>query len=478
MTTSSRLFNALITALLALAVMAPLVHADEILTPKFTRPAYQVLRQNEDWSVLAGVDRAATGDWFDRIKYIPLSDDGDIWVGFGGSARMRLESWHAFAFSDANNDEFLLTRFSLHSDLHIGSNIRLFAEGKSALSTDRDLPGGKRTLDVDELDLQQLFVDVKLPLGDKTTLTVRPGRQMLLFGKQRLVSPLPWANTLRTWEGVSAILDTGHCRIHGFWTQFVPVNKYDFNHSDGQTDFWGVYATGTIPQCGTGVDLYFFGRNLSDSITFNGTTGPEDRYTIGGRLHGKIGKSGFDYDVEGAYQFGDIGAFDISAFMFAMETGYTFAEVFAKPRVWLGFDYASGDRSAGGDVQTFDALFPLGHAYYGFIDLVGRQNAVGLNAGASATPLPKLNVALSGHFFWLADDADALYNAGGALQRAAAPGVSRDIGAEIDLTLKYNYSRHISALLGYSHFFCGDYLNNTGRGDDVDFAYLEIEFRF
>lgn len=64
------------------------------------RPSYsRVLRQNEDWSALAGYDTFQTGNFFDPIKYIPLSDDGNFWVSFGGQARFRFEGWNNFNFN-------------------------------------------------------------------------------------------------------------------------------------------------------------------------------------------------------------------------------------------------------------------------------------------------------------------------------------------------------------------------------------------
>ncbi|MFQ5445246.1 MAG: alginate export family protein, partial [Nitrospinales bacterium] len=81
----------------------------------------------------------------------------------------------------------------------------MFVEGKSALSEGRDLPGGRRTIDVDTIALQQAFIDFRFHLPRQTTLTLRPGRQALGFGKERLVSILPWGNTLRAWDGISGI---------------------------------------------------------------------------------------------------------------------------------------------------------------------------------------------------------------------------------------------------------------------------------
>lgn len=451
--------------------------------PPWNPPPYQMLRFNENWSGLAHHDPTLTGDWFDRIKYIPLSDDGEVWISFGGHARLRIEDWSNFNFNESNDDTFLLSRLVMHGDLHLGEHLRIFAEGLSAHVTDRDLPGGKRTLDVDEAEISQLFVDLKLPLSQDVTLTLRPGRQMFLFGKQRLVSPLPWANAMRQWDGVSAIIRGAGWSVHTFYSQFAPVRKYDLNRADPQTEFWGAYATGKLPGLGTdaGLDLYFLGLNRGDDVTFNGTTGEEDRYTVGGRVWGKLAGS-FDYDMEGAYQFGEVGSGDISAWMFATQVGYTFAGCPSSPRVYVGLDYASGDRSPGGDVQTFNQLFPLGHAYLGFIDVIGRQNIIDLSAGVAVKPLKDTTVTLSVHFLRRAEDADALYNAGGAVVRGAGGSSRKEIGTELDLTIEHQFNRHLKGLLGYSHLFAGDFIEQTATttslDEDIDFLYGELTFTF
>ena len=72
---------------------------------------------------------------------------------------------------------------------------------------------------------------------------------------------------------------------------------------------------------------------------------------------------------------------------------------------------------------------------------------------------------------WQAEDADALYNAGGGLVRAGGLGVEDDVGAELDLTIKYKFDRHLTGLLGYSHFFAGDFIEESGTSDDIGFVY-------
>ncbi|MAE64781.1 MAG: hypothetical protein CMJ18_10985 [Phycisphaeraceae bacterium] len=468
--------SSLLAGALLLAMTGGPAPADTVENGEFERPGYQALRFNEDWSGLAGHDRTQTGDLFDPIKYVPLSDDGWLWASFGGQVRFRHEKWRDFGFARSNDDGFELFRTLLHADLHVGENVRFFVQGKSAFATERNLPGGQRGLDVDELDLQNAFVDVSMPFAGGT-FTFRPGRQELLFGKQRLVSPLDWSNTRRTFDGFSGILKLEGWKITGFWTRTVPVQKYDFNDQDANTDFYGLYVQGKVPTTEFDLDLYWLGLE-KDMAMFNGTMGDERRQTVGGRIGGKL-PAHFDFDVEGAFQFGELGSDDISAFMFAAELGHTLVDCPAAPRLHVAFDYASGDHSAGGDVETFNHLFPLGHKYLGWIDVIGRQNIIDLSSGVGFKVRKKTKVLLIGHLFWRADDSDVLYNAGGGV--VPRPGTSNDheVGGEIDLLVKHQFDRHLAALFGYSHFFPGNYIEESGiKSSGIDFFYLSLQYTF
>ena len=436
------------------------------------RPKYSpVLRQNEDWSGLAGYDTFKTDSFFDPLKFIPLSENNDFWLGFGGQVRFRFEGWNNYNFDNEFDDGYLLTRLRLHTDIHLGKYFRFFAEMKSAFSTDRDLPGGRRTLDVDELDLQQAFIDIIIPAGESGELVLRPGRQMLQLGKQRLVSPLDWSNTMRTWQGIQGVIDWRNWKVSGFWTQFVPVKKYEFNEADSDEPFAGIYGSGKPGTTGIGLDgywLYRERRNLDDK-----------RNTLGGRLSGALARNHLDYDVEAAYQFGDSGDTDVQAFMIGSQLGYRFSETSFKPRVYVGFDFGSGDKDPNDDkTETFDQLYPLGHAYLGYMDYVGRQNIITPSIGITFNPLKKLTCEVTGLFFWRVEEEDALYNAGGSVLREGAKGTSLEVGQEIDILLKYAYNIHTVFLLGYSHFFPGTFISQTGADDHSDFLYASVEFNF
>jgi len=438
------------------------------------RPAYHVLRQNEDWSFLA--DHEGETDLFDPIKYIPLTDDGQLWMSLGGQIRERLEGWNDNVFGQPAgsdpDDVLLLSRFLFHGDVHMTDMFRVFVQGKSSLSTRTNLDARNRKLDRDQIDLQNAFGEIAVPIDD-VHVRLRGGREELLFGKQRLVSPLDWANTRRTFDGVNARVKAGRWSTTGFWTKPVQVKKNSFNKNGN--DFYGLYATATDLVGLDGLDLYWLDLDRGQR-TFNGTTGSETRHTLGVRAWGGVRDTSVYYDGEFAYQFGDVGSADVNAFMITGLVGTKLDFGWLTPKVEAGFGYASGDDNPGdNDVETFNQLFPLGHAYLGYIDVVGRQNIIDMRLSSFFDVFFDIGGKLDFHYFWRADDDDALYNAGGGVVRAGNLGSSNDVGAELDLTFKRALTKHLKAIFGYSHFFAGDFIEQSGPDDDIDFVHVTLQ---
>src|SRR2546429_2324734 len=421
------------------------------------RPAYQIGsagRFNEDWSVLRGVDLDRTDDFWDRLKFIPLSSDGNVWLTIGGQARERGEYFRQFLFGNSEpkqSDGYLLSRYRLSADLHVTRYFRMFAEGRSSFALDRDLAGGRTTSYVDEVDLMNGFADVMIPLGQQASVTLRGGRQELIFGSQRLVGPGDFTQVPRAFEGGAAIGQIAGWTITPFWTQPVVIDQYHFNKSNSDLEFFGVFATGPLHILPVSLDLYWLDSN-NRTAAFNGTPGREHRHTLGGRVLGKIGATGLDFEVEGAAQFGTVGRGDVAASMFTTVLGYTLPAAWLSPRVYVEFDYASGDDRPGGDVGTFNQLYPNAHSFLGYIDYIGRQNIISPNAGVSISPIQGLTLSLQQYFFWRASDRDAIYNKSGGVLRPGTATTARYVGAETDLYGTYKLTRHFLSYAGYSHF--------------------------
>ena len=443
----------------------------------YKRPKSQFLRYNEDWSSLKNVDKDKLLPQ-DKIKYIKLNEDGNIWVSFGGHLRARMEAHDEFAFGAPANDkeEFVLYRGLFHADFHFGESFRVFTEFKHADSSSRNLPGGNRNIDVDKTEIQQFFVDYKIPLSQADqSLTFRFGRQEYGFAKNRLVSPLPWANSLRHWDGFNVNYKTSNLDVTAFYSQFVPVKQNRSNRPDADNLLHGVYITQTL-SASKGFDYYWLGTDR-ENRAFNGTFGDESRETFGLRHWGKFNDA-WSYEFEAAYQTGSVGSEDISAFMVASEFTYKPKGVKLNPKLTLGYDYASGDDEIGGEVNTFNQLFPLGHAYFGFIDIIGRQNIIDYSSSITINPFKKAGLRFAVHFLQRAERTDALYNAGGGVVRGLGVNASRDVGTELDLTFSYKLTKRTGLSFGLSRLNAGDFLSDTGSDEDINFAYAQLLFTF
>src|SRR4029077_859422 len=228
------------------------------------RPALQIgsaLRFNEDWSMLKGVDLSQTDDFWDRVKFIPLTQDQNVWLSFGGQARARVEYFNQFQWGASEPEEsnaYLLTRLRWSADLHVTPYFRMYVEGKSALvPVNRKLQGDNSTAFYDQNSLFNGFADIMIPFGEQANATLRGGRQELLFGSQRLVGPGDYTEVPHTFDGVQTIVRIGDWTVTPFWTQAVIVGKYNINTSTTDHLLWGIYATAPAHLLPMNLDLYY-----------------------------------------------------------------------------------------------------------------------------------------------------------------------------------------------------------------------------
>jgi hypothetical protein len=471
----------------SLVVFTPLLLAQGLLAQAQqqppappTRPPFKFLQHEEDWSRFVTPEKDA--DFLDPIKHMRLNDSGSTWLSLGGRAEARWESWDGFGFgapTPGNSDDFVLSRLVAHADLHLGEHVRAYLEGITAQSTDRDLPGGRRVTDMDSADIQQGWVEFSTKTDGGDALRLRVGRQAFGFGNQRLVSSLPWANTLNRWEGATGLWSRGPWSVHGLVTWYVPVDKTKNNEVDDDRALYGLYATRAPVDGSPGLDLYLLG-DTRPNVTINGSAGDERRHTTGLRTWGTFAERG-DWEFEGAYQFGEVGNDDVSAFFATAVAGWKLDVPSLSPRLFTIVDVASGDRSNGGSVQTFHQLYPLGHAHLGFADVVARQNVIAWAVGASLKPTAATTASLTLHTLHLYSTDDAIYSVNGSQFLAGAPAGGFDsghIGEELDLLVLHKLGLHVDLYAGYSHVFTGSAPEQLGRNDDIDFVYFGTQFTF
>jgi hypothetical protein len=191
---------------------------------------------------------------------------------------------------------------------------------------------------------------------------------------------------------------------------------------------------------------------------------------------------GFDYELEAAFQTGEVRGLDLRAGAVHLGGGYTFPGAW-KPRLGIEYNYGSGDRDpTDSDIETFQNLFPTNHKFYGYMDVFSWQNLHDFAVSFKCVPLKDVTVQLDYHAFWLASTDDVWYRANGTTAvrplDAAARAADNYAGSEVDLTVTWKVNRVFQIQAGYSHFFAGTYLSDTGASDDADFGYLQATLTF
>lgn len=444
-----------------------------------TREMLKNLRFMEDWSALADPE-TRTDHWFPSIKYIELGDD---WTAsFGGQVRVRLHSEENRALTGAipGDNDFKLVRTRLHGDFRYRDDLRIFIEVLSA-NIHGNSPNKPLGIDKQRVDLENAFIEVFGELLDSKT-SFRFGRGDLQYGKQRLISPLDWANTRRQFEGVLFQMKAESVTTDIFLTHPVPVSARNADEANASLDFNGVYTTWQIgPQ--HLLDVYGLSLNEHDSVITNGAgmLGDRELYTAGFRFAGKSG--GIDYEVEVASQFGNHAGDDIRAYMWMARAGHTFGDLPGSPRIGIDIDVASGDSDpTDGTMQTFNHLFPLGHGYLGHLDLVGRQNIVAVMPNVTIKLADNATFRAAYSSFRLNNRHDALYSAGGGATLADPSGSSGNkVGREIDLTLTWApawSAPHGKFLFGWSQFMPDRFVKTLGDGKRAELAYVQYSFTF
>lgn len=437
-------------------------------------PPYQLNRADEDYRYLREPARR-TGFW-DPIKYMPLNAPGSWYLSLGGEARERFEyfnnpNWGAGPPSSG----YLLQRYFLHADLHMGEHLRLFTQLQSSLENGRE--GGPRPADQDEVDLHQAFVDVKFNLAGDGSFVLRSGRQELAFGSQRIISVREGPNVRQSFDGFRAIVRTGDIQVDGFATRPVETNRYVFDDgSDNDRALWGVYSVfplSVIPKAS--MDLYYVGY-YNREASFDQGSASETRHSVGTRLW-RTAKP-IEYNFEFIYQWGRFGNGDIRAWTAASDTGYTFYSLPFHPRLGLKANITSGDGDPNNpDLQTFNPLFPKG-SYFSEDNLIGPVNHIDLNPCVDLHFTDRLTLSVNWDFFWRESIHDGIYNNAVVLVRSGRNSTARYIGSQPQAQLQWNIDRHITFFAIYAHFFAGEFLQETGPSQDVDYFTTWITYKF
>ncbi len=444
---------------------------------------YKPVYFDNDFSYIGKPDAEyVLGEEFKLMKFDML--DTNFVFSSGGEFRHRyMNQDNRLQPGGPGRDTYNLTRWRHYLDLKAGENFRFYVEGIDSASFGEDLP--VQAIDENRWDLQNFFMDVELFETGTGTHTIRVGRQELIFGRQRLVSPLDWANTRRNFEGLNYIVKEKDYKLNVFCvnpvnsaTGFNSVAVYDdrFDQANHDVFFSGAYYSYTALE-NTNIDLYYLW--LEDQIQVP-TRADGRRHTIGTRYSELIPQDDgrvWDLDVEGGIQFGSDNGQNVLAGFATGVLGHTWKNAPWSPRVSGLFYYGSGDQNpADGQNNTFYTMFPLGHAYWALSDNLSGQNLLDYAMQLDVKPTAKTGLSTAYHFLDLASGGDRAYNVAGA--PIGTPGNGTDLGQALDLYGHYAFNPNFDIQAGYSWFWYGDFINLTTPRNHATQFYIQTSFRY
>ncbi len=437
-------------------------------------PMKPLFRDN-DYSYLNKPDNV-TVDTFDFMKRVPVTPRGQVLFDAGGEFRW-LGKGEANSRLSGKENNYNLFRELVYLNTQITDKFRFYTEGIFADSSRQTL----RPLRTDNNhgDFLEAFGELTVWKKDKAVLTGSFGRQQLSFGNQRLVSALDWVNTRRTFDDVGRLkLRSQNWDMDLFWSRPNVILPRAIDHANFHQQFFGYYSTYKGFENNL-IDLYYLGllNDAHTAIGTNGVKGTTGTHTLGTRWQGEYADR-FLYESEFAYQFGNYADRPISAGMATAGAGWRFNKIVGKPEAWFYWDYASGTQNKRGTYETFNQLFPLGHKYFGFVDLVGRQNINSPAAYLFWKPNKRVSFYGSYHFFELASANDALYNAAGIAIRKGNGRSGTNVGNEFDFLVNIYINPHTDFQLSYNIFTSGSFLNSTGIGGNSQLFYSMFIYRF
>lgn len=329
---------------------------------------------------------------------------------------------------------------------------------------------GRGTLDASTgiIDLHQGYFKVNDLLG--APLSLKIGRQELIYGNQRLIGAVGWSNVGRTFDAGVLKYDGDVLSVDVFAARLVSTTAED----EGSQNLFGLYGTWT----GLGeqtLDVFALFDNDTNDAPLPGGESKNRllRFTPGVTLRGTV--SPLSYELEAAYQTGKKAVVNnaprstIQASLLSAYVSSSFEKA-SDLTIGAGYTRLSGDDAPGDDeLGRFNTLFATNHKFYGFMDFFpatatefGLQDAH-LKAAAQLTDRVRLTADI--HHF---------------AQAEATPNRSlQTLGQEVDLTATYQLAEPVTFTAGVSGFLPNDAMERAlGNDDPAYWGFLTSTINF
>lgn len=335
------------------------------------------------------------------------------------------------------------------------------------------------TRDVNEFEIIRLYGELYFEsalgrdaLGNARPLSLRYGIHNFEFLDRRLIGNNQWRNTANTFQGFHGSLgqESNDWQVDLLAVQPLQREKYE-----PDAPVKGLWLYGLIGHW----------RGWSDVITLepfylaqnqSAQSGVSEGWvhSPGLRGYGVIPGTPVDFDFSLIYQAGHHGAQEVRSCGGTVELGYSWDDELWKPRLSAFYGYARGDGDPNDDEDNrFERFYGFGRPWSAN-DYIQFDNISTPKLRLELTPSKTVKMDLGYSWYWLASATDRFY---GSRSRDRTGRSGSFVGHEFDMRARWQLTPKVEAILGYAHFIPGNFTEQTFRGDDTDFAYLEISVR-
>jgi hypothetical protein len=396
----------------------------------------------------------------------------DDWLDAGLEYRLRYEVRdNDFRRPDDRTDTPLLLRGRAFLAVRNRFDpLRFTVEIQDSRQTGSDYPDDTR--DSNQLEPIQAYGELWFGdgLGTGRPLSLRAGRFAFEVLDRRLIARNEWRNTTNTFQGLRAVL--GDARSD--WTLDLlalrPITRAvsGLDEADPDASLWG--ALGEWRRWADVTTLAPYWLRLDQAADPAAGRARRRIHTIGARAFGPAGTTGFDYDVNLAWQTGHAGPANHRSFFGVAELGYTW-DVAWRPRLSALYLQAGGDADpADNRSGRFERLFGFARPLSAS-DYFQLENLRAPKLRLEVTPASWLRID-GGWSGYRLDSATDRWNNAGLRDPSGASG--RDIGRELDARARISRGR-AQLTVGFAHFEPGDFtVATSGRPGPSRFLYLEL----
>lgn len=315
---------------------------------------------------------------------------------------------------------------------------------------------------------------------------IKVGRFTMDQGSRRFVARNRFRNTINSFAGVHAGLESGNTSVELFYTR-PTLRRVDGDFGDNkprldkQSDdiFWGTFLTTQLTAQSDRLQLYLLGADEKRDQPSNQRF---DVLSIGARFFRNPAMGRWHYDAEALYQFGDAPALDaVSALRdheaeyLHLSLGYTFASNW-QPRLSFLYHYGSGDKDpSDNESNALDHLFGVPRPDFGPTGLYRafqRVNTKSPGLMLNLQPTSNIDAYIRVQRPELAEQAQ-----GWTTTRFRHPGNlgETDLGTQWETRVRWNLlDDKLTIDGGYTWIDSGPYMDLVNKGDSHYFYIQTI----